>query len=211
MNSLLKACVTGVITFAATNIDDIFILILFFSQLRNRLRAWHIVAGQYIGFTALVAISLLGFLVGLVIPQHWIGILGILPIIIGVRHWLNRKREAEKENEEKKQVRRVSSDGIIAALFSVATVTAANGGDNIGIYTPLFAASSLQELLAVLTVFYILIAVWCLVGYLLSRQPQIAYTFTHYGHFVPIVLIGLGIYILFESGTLSLLWSVVSF
>jgi cadmium resistance transport/sequestration family protein len=212
MNWLLKAFATGVITFAATNIDDIFVLMLFFSQTGNRLRAWHVVAGQYIGFTALVAVSLLGFLVGLAIPQHWIGLFGLLPIIIGVRHWLNRKYEAEKENEEKEQVRRSSSDGVIAALLSVATVTAANGGDNIGIYTPLFAVSTLQKLLILLTVFYILIALWCWLGYLLSKQPQVAYTLTNYGHIVvPVVLIGLGIYILFESGTLMWLLSLRTF
>jgi cadmium resistance protein CadD (predicted permease) len=85
MRWLLTAIITGTVTFAATNIDDIFVLMLFFSQVNSRLRPRHIVAGQYLGFTALVAISLLGFLGGLVVPRAWIGLLGLAPILIGVK------------------------------------------------------------------------------------------------------------------------------
>ena len=126
--------ITSIITFAATNIDDIFVLMLFYSQTNKTFRAWHVVAGQYLGFTALVLISLLGFLGGLLIAREWIGLLGFLPIIIGVRHWLHRNDLPEDDLDGQK----VSKAGVLSAIFGVSGVTFANGGDNIGIYTPLF-------------------------------------------------------------------------
>ena len=57
-----------------------------------------------------------------------------------------------------------------------------------------------------IAVFYVLLGVWCLAGYLITRQPAIARLLSRYGHVVmPLVLIGLGIFIVLESGTLSLL------
>jgi cadmium resistance transport/sequestration family protein len=199
---IIAAIVTATLTFAATNIDDIFVVMLFYSQTGKTFRRWHVVAGQYLGFTALVLVSLLGFLGGLIVPREWIGLLGLLPIIIGVRYWVNRT-ESEAETTE---TRDVSKSGALSAVVGVASVTFANGGDNIGIYTPLFASSDVTRLLIVLAVFYLLLGVWCVVSYVLTRQPLVANVLTRYGHvIVPFVLVALGVYILMESETYKLL------
>ncbi|HEU4594843.1 MAG TPA: cadmium resistance transporter [Pyrinomonadaceae bacterium] len=196
MTWLLKAIMTGVVSFAATNIDDIFVLTLFFGQTGRRLRRWHIVAGQYFGFTALVAISLVGYFARLVVSPAWVGLLGLLPVAIGVRGLLWRG-EVEEEKAEA-----VGAAGVL----SVAAVTFANGGDNVGIYTPLFAASDLATLLVILAVFFVMLAVWCVAGYFLGNHPAVRRTLDRYGHIiVPFLLIGLGVYIMLESGTLKLL------
>lgn len=208
MYELIKVISTGSITFAATNIDDIFILTLFFSQGAAIYPRRSIIAGQYLGFTALVLISLLGFLAGLIVPPAYIGLLGLLPIFLGVRAWLIRNQEEETEDEEKKQIESAaekSKGGLFSSILAVSAVTFANGGDNIGIYTPLFASSTLTELIIFLIVFYILLGVWCLAGYLISKQPHVAHVLTHYAHYiVPFVLIALGVFILYESGSFDL-------
>jgi cadmium resistance protein CadD (predicted permease) len=90
--------------------------------------------------------------------------------------------------------------------FSVAAVTFANGGDNIRIYTPLFASLTAWTLLLMIAVFLILIAVWCCAGYALSRQPHVAAALARYGDgLVPIVLIAIGVFVLHENDSLSLL------
>lgn len=193
---LFTAIITGTVTFAATNIDDIFVLMLFFSQVNRRLRPRHIVIGQYLGFTALIAISLLGFLGGLFVPRAWIGLLGLAPIVIGAMKLLRRKAEKEEE----------ANGSSARGVASVAALTFANGGDNIGIYTPLFASSSPARLVVILCAFYLLLGVWCYAGYVIARHPAIERVLVRYGHVVvPFVLIGLGIYILIESGTFGLL------
>jgi cadmium resistance protein CadD (predicted permease) len=84
MNNLLTAIITGVVAFIATNIDDILILLVFFSQVDKNFRPWQIVVGQYLGFTILVILSLPGLFGGLILPQSWIGLLGLIPIAIGI-------------------------------------------------------------------------------------------------------------------------------
>jgi cadmium resistance protein CadD (predicted permease) len=58
----------------------------------------------------------------------------------------------------------------------------------------------------ILVIFFLMVGVWCVLGYSLTRQPAVARVLTRYGHvLVPLVLIGLGVYILIESETLTLL------
>ena len=83
MNWLITALLTGISVFVATNIDDIVILTLFFSQPNQYLRR-HIILGQYLGFTALIGASLVGYFGGLFVPKAWIGLLGFVPIAIGI-------------------------------------------------------------------------------------------------------------------------------
>lgn len=181
---------------------------LFFSQANPALRPRHIVLGQYLGFAGLVGVSLLGFVGSLVIPQSWIGLLGFLPIIIGLRRLLRWRSVEHLENTappiDAHPPARLASL-LNPQIYYVAAVTVANGGDNIGIYTPLFANSSLTQLGLILLVFFVLVAGWCYLGWRLSRHPLVAGTLTRYGHvIVPVVLIGLGLYILLESETLTL-------
>ncbi|MCE7982013.1 MAG: transporter [Caldilinea sp. CFX5] len=199
---ILRTIVTAVITFAATNIDDLFVLMLFYAQTNATFTRWHVVIRQYLGFTALVAISLLGFVGGLLIPREWIGLLGVLPIAIGLRHWWQHKQEEDTPAEQA-----VAKTSVMTAILSVAAVTFANGGDNIGIYTPLFATSDLPRLLIILLIFYLLVGVWCVVSYFLTHHKLVAKALTEYGHrIVPFVLIGLGVYILVESEAYTLFW-----
>jgi len=147
MPPILSTLVTATLAFAATNIDDIFVVTLFFSQTGRDFRSAHIVARQYLGFTALVAISLVGFFGGRILPRDWIGLLGFLPIFIGIRRWIHRHDPPQRPKSS------------VASTITVASVTFANGGDNIGVYTPLFASSDAARLTITLFVFYVLIAV----------------------------------------------------
>lgn len=201
--------VTGVVTFAATNVDDILVLMMFFSQVDASLRRRHVVIGQYLGFLVLVGVSLLGFVGSLVVPRPVMGLLGLAPIAIGL-HRLLIQGEAVAAVKIDDASPAAAPKSLLSAFFKpqtykVATVTIANGGDNIGIYTPLFASSSLAGLGVILVVFLLLVGVWCLTGYYLTRHPAVATVMTRYGHILmPFVLIGLGIFILLENDAPSL-------
>lgn len=203
----MKTVVTAFLTFAATNIDDIFILMLFFSQTNHSFRRRHIVIGQYLGFVALVLVSLLGFLGTFAIPKAWIGFLGLLPIMIGLHKLFGRSNpdvEPGATNALQPSPPNILSSFLNPRTYSVAAVTFANGGDNIGIYTPLFANSGVSRLITIIGVFLTLVAVWCFLGYQLTRQQKVAELLSRYGHIlVPFILIGLGVYILVENETLK--------
>ena len=205
MNELLTAISTGMTAFTATNLDDILILLLFFSQVNAVFRRRHIVFGQYLGFTALVLASLPGFFGRLIFPPDWIGMLGLLPIAIGLSRLLNPETDdSEVEAELEQSEKSFFSSFLSPQTYSVAAVTVANGGDNIGIYVPLFASNTLESLAVILAVFFAMVGVWCYAAYRLIQMRAIADTLTRYGNqLVPFVLIGLGIAILVKSGTLA--------
>src|SRR5204863_1711742 len=147
MNSFVSALITGAVAFSATNIDDIVFLTIFFSQASRR---WHVVIGQYLGFTALVVVSLVGFFGGQILPHGWLRLFGVAPIAIGIKK-LFAKRDGHIQPA--------------SGTLDVATVTFVNGTDNIAIYTPLFAVSNAPRLIVLIAVLYVLLAAWCLAGY----------------------------------------------
>lgn len=214
MNWIVQAVITGITAFTATNIDDIVILMLFFAQVNASFRPRHIVIGQYLGFFALIAASLPGFFGGLLVPKEWIGLLGLLPIVVGISQLLSSEPDkasiqtvsCELNSSHSNRAMSFFSSFLSPQTYSVAAVTIANGGDNIGIYVPLFANTTLAGLGVVLCVFLVLVSVWCYVAYQLTRHPTIAHLLTRYGRaVVPFVLIGLGIFILLESKAYQLL------
>ncbi len=213
MSWFAAAIIAGVTSFAATNIDDIMILMLFFAQVNATFRPRHIVVGQYLGFTALIVASLPGFFGGLIVPKAIIGLLGLVPIAIGISHLVKRENDRDEVQAVSGEFNRESNSPVSKLanlfnpqIFNVAAVTVANGGDNIGIYLPLFASSDLPSLLVILAVFLVMVGVWSYVAYRLTRQRAIANILTRYTKaVVPFVLIGLGIFILIDSGSYRLL------
>ncbi|MBH8551394.1 cadmium resistance transporter [Nostocaceae cyanobacterium CENA357] len=212
MNNIITTITEGIIAFTATNIDDIIILMLFFSQLNNQFRRRHIFVGQYLGFFAIIIASLPGFFGSLVIPRAWIGLLGILPIIIGIKQLLSQEAENPEVQIVNTNIKTSTNPllNFILSIFSpqtykVAAVTFANGGDNISIYIPLFAGNNFINLLIIIIVFIVMKGAWYAAAYLLSHQAAIASILTRYGkHAVPFVLIGLGLYLMYERGTFAL-------
>ncbi|BFM40432.1 cadmium resistance transporter [Synechocystis sp. LKSZ1] len=206
MNELgfLTAIPTGISAFCATNLDDILILLLFFTQVNAGLRRRQIVAGQYLGFTALVLASLPGFIGRMLFPRPWIGLLGLVPILLGASRLLNQEDDDE-EAENLSLVEGKPFGGLLSPqTYGVAAITFANGGDNIGIYMPLFASSSWESLTIILSEFFVLVGIWCYAAYQLTKIKVLAENLTRYGNLlVPFVLIALGILILIDSHTLE--------
>ncbi len=205
---MLSTLITATVAFVATNIDDMFVLMIFFSLTDQHFRRRHIVTGQYLGFLAIIAVSLVGFGGSFIVSKEWIGLLGSFPVAIGVYRLVGRHSEPKASEH---LGRLSTSSSVLSSILSpntygVASVTVANGGDNIGIYTPLFATSDLPQVVATVSVFLILVAVWCFLSYKLTQQRTVAHVLSRYGRvLVPFVLIGLGIYIIVTNGTLRLL------
>lgn len=205
--SILAPLLTAITAFTASNLDDIVLLLLFFSQVGQRLRPLHIVAGQYLGVGLLVLVSLGGCFGSLVFPPSWIGLLGLVPVSLGITQ-LMESLQADGASEQPPGLAPFGSPQRLgwplAQTLGVAAVTVANGGDNVGIYLPLFANASAFELALTLTVFAVMVGLWCLVAWRLMQTPALAGLLTRYGRqLVPFVLIGLGGLILVDSHTLE--------
>jgi cadmium resistance protein CadD (predicted permease) len=181
----------AVTLFASTNIDDLIVLIGFFAD--RRIRTRDIVAGQYAGLTVLFLISAAASLLSLVIPGVYLGLLGIFPIVIGIRKLSGLRHDGSKSEN--------SSPGSVAG---VALVTIANGGDNIGVYMPAFVVHSASQIGVIAMVFIALTALWCMLAHWMVNHPGLGAPLRRYGHILsPLVLIGLGILILHHAGTIG--------
>lgn len=191
----------GVALFATTNIDDVFVLLGFFSDPKFKTR--QIVVGQYAGIASLFAVSGIASLVSLVLAPAYVGLLGFAPMAIGL--WKVRKLWGQKPTNDERLSQHESA-GERGNIVAVAAVTIANGGDNLSIYTPLFATRSGIDLAALGVVFAAMTGVWLLVAHWLTSHRTLGALIRRYGHrAVPVVLIVLGFYIIRQAGTLSLL------
>jgi cadmium resistance protein CadD (predicted permease) len=179
MSPVFTVLAASATTFAATNVDDLFLLTMFFAR---RVATRRIVAGQYFGFAAIVMVSLAGvWAAGAAVPQGWIRLLGIFPLAIGVK--------ALVKLHHSKSTRAAERHGSLS-VFSIAVITLANGGDNIGVYLPFFVAGR-SHLWLVLATYGLFVLVWCASGKWLGSHPLILKTLDRWGHWIgPFVLIG---------------------
>jgi cadmium resistance protein CadD (predicted permease) len=187
----------GIAAFVSTNVDDLFILMIFFATLR--FPAFQIVLGQYIGMGSLLGVSLAASLITLVLPRNLIGLIGLFPIAVGIKELFEpRNKDSEEGNE--KLSKKLQTKKIQLPLLTVAAVTF-SGGEEIGIYTALFATNNEDvAIITLISVVMVLTALWCFLANYLVKHSFLADIFRRAGSRVlPFVLIGLGLYILAEA------------
>jgi cadmium resistance protein CadD (predicted permease) len=186
----------GIAAFIASNIDDTFILILLFSSLRFQTR--HIFIGQLLGIAVLIMISALGSLIALVLPTFLVALMGLIPIAIGIKR-LVELQERNQITRKNKILQDNKRQGFIS-LLTVSGITISNGGDDIGVFTPLFAKyNTVGEVTTLVTIFMTMTLVWCILTYYFVNHPLIATRIRRIGNIItPFILIGLGLYVLVD-------------
>jgi cadmium resistance transport/sequestration family protein len=202
---MFQTIISALAVFISTSIDYAVILTIILSQTRTRKNEGHVAGGLYLGTAILVIVSLVAAFVLNYIPEDWmIGFLGLIPLILGIRVAISRGKEEEEEGEEKEIVEKLESRKSTQLFWTIALITIASGGDNLGIYIPYFATLSAGEIATALIIFAISTAVLFFLGKRLSTIPFIHSTLEKYEKLiVPIVYIALGVFIMIESGTIA--------
>ena len=145
-----------------------FALVTFFSEASTSktMTPLRITLSQYIGFTVIIIISMIGFGISLGVPSEPIGFLGLLPILMGV--WkLFGLLLSEKEEEPE-----LPNAAGMKSILKVSVITVMNEGDNIGTYVPLFSQAKGAEIAVYVVIYYILLGIWCLAALLVMRQKH---------------------------------------
>ncbi|WP_410638186.1 cadmium resistance transporter [Amycolatopsis sp. lyj-346] len=174
--------------FAVTNVDDLVLLAVFFGQAAGRRGELKVVVGQFLGFAAILAVSVAGALGAGLLPDGAVRWLGVLPVLLGLRAAWQAWRARDQDDDEPPTA---------AGVLGIAMVCFANGGDNVGVYVPAFAATGPAGLVGFAVVFLAGVAVWCAAGRFLATRPGVARVLARWGHVVlPAVLIALGVLIL---------------
>ncbi|ROT33449.1 cadmium resistance transporter [Micromonospora sp. HM5-17] len=195
MGDLLGTLAAAAVVFAGTNVDDLIVLTVLFLSARaaGKPRQWQVWAGQYAGIAVLVAVSALAAIGLTIVPDAWVGLLGLVPFALGVRGLITAIR-ARGDDEP-------PAPAAAAGLLSVAGVTIANGADNISVYTPLFRTIGPADSLITIAVFTAGVAVWCLAGSWLGSHRSVIAVVQRFGHWiVPAVFMLIGAVIVIESG-----------
>jgi cadmium resistance protein CadD (predicted permease) len=186
--------------FISTDLDDVLVLLGFFADPRFRIR--QIVAGQFIGIAMLYAVSVAGFRLSLIMPRALVGLLGLVPIMLGLKSaW--ELRIFPDPSARLSGHRSAAEHANVAAVIAM---TVANGGDNVSVYIPFFAMRSTADIAIIGGVFAIMTALWLKLAHWLTQHRTIGAPVRRYTRLlIPFVYIALGVFILWQSGTLSLL------
>jgi cadmium resistance protein CadD (predicted permease) len=199
----------GPLAFLVTDIDDLVVLVAFFAD--AAVRPHDVVLGQYAGITFLLAASALAMLARLVIPLHLVGLLGVLPIALGIREAVEAARARRAANDEPESVRcaegprsGLPTAGRRVGVLGVALVTVANGGDNVAVYAPLFASATPARAAGLAGIFLVMTGLWLSLAWFTVRNPLFGRHVSRWGRFLlPPVLVVLGAWIMWENGTLA--------
>ncbi|GAB7231161.1 CadD family cadmium resistance transporter [Facklamia hominis] len=204
---MFELILSSLMVFVSTSMDYLSILLIVFAAVHGSKARRQIYWGQYLGTAILVAISLLvAYWLKQLPSDEMIGLLGLIPLALGIRLAL----VGEEEAEEADILSRLTGRKHSTQWLNMALITLASGGDNLGIYIPYFASLTWSELALVMLVFAIATGALCYVAYRLTRFAGIGEQIeTYEAWLVPLVFILLGIYILWENHTISWLWNLV--
>ncbi len=176
--------------FVATNLDGLVLLAVLFSVRRGaRAGPRHaVVAGTFLGFAALVALSAAIATALSGVSTHWFALFGVVPLAVGMWGLVRLAIRASTETQPMLAG---------AGVMTVATLTVASGGDNVSVYVPLFRQLDLAGALLTVAVFLVLLPLWCALGATIAGRTRVVDLVERAGQIaVPVVFVAVGVLVL---------------
>ena len=185
---MVKIMLLAAVSFAATNIDDMLLNMVFFAACSSKSERYSVVTGKFLATALMVATATLGGMGMQTFADRYVWLLGFVPLILGTKELISLlKKEDDGDN---------ISFSAKNTVFSTLRITLASGADNIGVYVPLFASVEIVQMAVCAVVFFALTGLWCFIAYRLTEFPAVQKTIGEYRKIiVPVVYIALGLYI----------------
>ena len=203
---MIQNVITSIILYSGTAVDLLIILMLFFAKRKSRKDIINIYLGQFLGSVSLILLSLLfAFVLNYIPSKEILGLLGLIPIFLGLKVLL--LGDSDGEAIAKEGLRKDNKN----LIFLVAMITFAScGADNIGVFVPYFTTLNLANLIVALLTFLVMIYLLVFSAQKLAQVPSVGETLEKYSRwFIAIVYLGLGIYILIENNSFDMLWTML--
>ena len=203
---MIQNVVTSIILYSGTAVDLLIILMLFFAKRKSRKDIINIYLGQFLGSVSLILLSLLfAFVLNYIPSKEILGLLGLIPIFLGLKVLL--LGDSDGEAIAKEGLRKDNKN----LIFLVAMITFAScGADNIGVFVPYFITLNLANLIVTLLTFLVMIYLLVFSAQKLAQVPSVGETLEKYSRwFIAVVYLGLGIYILIENNSFDMLWTML--
>ena len=203
---MIQNVVTSIILYSGTAVDLLIILMLFFAKRKSRKDIINIYLGQFLGSVSLILLSLLfAFVLNYIPSKEILGLLGLIPIFLGLKVLLLGDSDGEA----------IAKDGLQKdnknLIFLVAMITFAScGADNIGVFVPYFITLNLANLIVTLLTFLVMIYLLVFSAQKLAQVSSVGEILEKYSRwFIAVVYLGLGIYILIENNSFDILWTIL--
>ena len=203
---MIQNVVTSIILYSGTAVDLLIILMLFFAKRKSRKDIINIYLGQFLGSVSLILLSLLfAFVLDYIPSKEILGLLGLIPIFLGLKVLL--LGDSDGEAIAKEGLRKDNKN----LIFLVAMITFAScGADNIGVFVPYFTTLNLANLIVALLTFLVMIYLLVFSAQKLSQVSSVGEILEKYSRwFIAVVYLGLGIYILIENNSFDMLWTML--
>lgn len=204
---MLSIIFTAIVLYTATAIDLLVILLIYFARVHTKKEYRDIYIGQFLGSMTLIIISLFFAFVLHYVPEKWmLGLLGLIPIYLGIKVAIFDDCEGEKRAKDA-----LNDKGLSKLVGIVALVTIAScGADNIGLFVPYFVSLNFSQLIVTLIVFVILIFVLIYTAQRLADIKDIGEIVEKFNRWImAVVYIGLGIFIIIENDTIKTLFDFI--
>ncbi|MCB6840604.1 cadmium resistance transporter [Weissella viridescens] len=172
---------------------DFFIILLFLIQ---KYKFKDTFLGYELGMSVIFIISAVaGQTIQNFIPEWAIGILGLIPIYVGIK---GESEETERKSNSHK-------DAITVMLIYAAGC----GADNLAVYIPLLSKMTVPAIMLTLLYFMVLVGVMMLLALLVQRIPIIKKFLEQYSEKISrIVYILIGIFVMYDTGLIQKLISL---
>ena len=181
-------------SFAATNIDNLAMLVTWL--LSGRGDPQNILLGYLIGMFGLLTLGCAFGLGAALIPDRFVGYLGVIPISLGLKGVYDLLRARGDLS-----IKNVPGSRH-AIILLVATTQIANGIDTVLGFGPLLADSEMGMDFAMVGGFIVMALIWFRLARFLERHVSQITVIERYGHWIsPILLIVIGFYILDNTAT----------
>jgi len=203
---MIQNVITSIILYSGTAVDLLIILMLFFAKRKSRKDIINIYLGQFLGSGSLILLSLLfAFVLNYIPSKEILGLLGLIPIFLGLKVLL--LGDSDGEAIAKEGLRKDNKN----LIFLVAMITFAScGADNIGVFVPYFTTLNLANLIVALLTFLVMIYLLVFSAQKLAQVSSVGEILEKYSRwFIAVVYLGLGIYILIENNSFDILWTIL--
>ena len=204
---MFQTIITATVLYVATAVDLLVILLIYFAKANTKKEYKDIYIGQYLGSLILIIVSLFLAFVLNYVPEKWIlGLLGLIPIYLGIKVAIYDDCEGEKRAKKE-----LNNKGLSKLVGTVVLVTIAScGADNIGLFVPYFVTLNSIELLSTLLVFVTLIFILVFTAQNLAKIPGIGEVVEKFSRWImAVIYIALGVFIVIENKTISTLLSFI--
>ncbi|MGB7452681.1 MAG: cadmium resistance transporter [Lysobacterales bacterium] len=196
MNELLIMIGVTVGAFIGTNLDNLLLLATMYSRYFRH--PWTVTAGYFVGMNLIAAITIAVGELGEFIPLAYLGLLGVIPMMMGVLALWKLFRNSQTEEVDSA----FTSNSGLAIFFALIAIQLSNGMDTIITFSALYADSSDHSDYIVAPTFFAMVGIFSWMAYYSVKHPKLSHFLTRYGQYVtPFILIFVGFYILSNTAS----------